>query len=375
MNRRLALCLASLCVVPASAVQLAGAPDELPTVRPLQERLVLEVEKMVTAGHLRPAYCLCGEHYALMGRSAGDCIDEYWHNPAETIYTLIRALPHLPTDVRTRTQDYIKSEFGRYPPQTITHVGWASGAAREAFELPPEAEQGLTTGPHASPGNYPPPAFTGWRFNPFNFYACWKYAELFGGAKEILAGVRPRLGPLPEEHLLKAMPHVLNAYIAGYLGYLGLQDLAQEPRSAQVEAWLQDALAKRVEHLAIHPRELNATEAGGFLLLVPELGDYLYEHAREAVARNVKLHESLAEYWFVARVDEMTRYETRTAFQEGATSHYYEYASLFNAKALALRESQEELRKYLDAPAVAVGDLFYIQNLVATIEAGKGARP
>jgi len=125
----------------------------------------------------------------------------------------------------------------------------------------------------------------------------------------------------------------------------------------------------RLADLAIAPSELDATEAGGFLWLVPELGDYLHEHAREAVCCNVEAHERLAPYWFVARADEMTRYETRTRFQEGATSHYYEYSSLFNAKALALKEGRDDLEPYLDAPAVAVGDLFYIQNLVATLEA------
>ena len=42
---------------------------------------------------------------------------------------------------------------------------------------------------------------------------------------------------------------------------------------------------------------------------------------------------------------------------------------MFSAKAMILREPREELIKYLDVPAFARGDLFYIQNLVAAIEA------
>ncbi len=42
---------------------------------------------------------------------------------------------------------------------------------------------------------------------------------------------------------------------------------------------------------------------------------------------------------------------------------------MFNAKAYIQKSSREELAKYLDVPATAIGDLFYINNLVTTIEA------
>jgi len=44
-------------------------------------------------------------------------------------------------------------------------------------------------------------------------------------------------------------------------------------------------------------------------------------------------------------------------------------AVVLQAKAYVLGEPREELLKYLDVPAFRVGDLFYIQNLVAVIEA------
>jgi hypothetical protein len=317
---------------------------------------------------LRPAYLICGEHYSLMGRSKGDCIEDYWHNPAETTYTLCRALPHLPADLRGRTRTYIRSEWQRCPPTLFTHVGWAQGVPREAFELPPETKDFYVAGSRAKPGNYVR-SFRGWRFNPFNFYACWLFAREFGQAGQILKAIEGKVQPLPSEMLLQQRAHVLNCYIAGYTGYLNLQELAGVPRDTRVESRLAEALAMRVRHLEIHPRELDGTEAGGFLYLVPELGAHLHDKALENVRRNVRLHESMAEYWFVARTDEMTRYETRTRFQEGATSHYYEPWSLFSAKAYVLKAPRAELESYLDAPAVAVGDLYYILNLVATIEA------
>ena len=47
----------------------------------------------------------------------------------------------------------------------------------------------------------------------------------------------------------------------------------------------------------------------------------------------------------------------------------YSYNSLLSAKALILDEPRDEIAKYLDAPALARGDLFYIQNLVLALEA------
>ncbi len=53
---------------------------------------------------------------------------------------------------------------------------------------------------------------------------------------------------------------------------------------------------------------------------------------------------------------------------EGGMSLLYNYYALFQAKAFVLQESRQELSKYLDVPAFTVGDLFYIQNLVALLE-------
>ncbi len=46
--------------------------------------------------------------------------------------------------------------------------------------------------------------------------------------------------------------------------------------------------------------------------------------------------------------------------------------ALFQAKARILRASRDELAGLLDAPLVPVGDLYYIQNLIATLEAPRG---
>jgi hypothetical protein len=55
-------------------------------------------------------------------------------------------------------------------------------------------------------------------------------------------------------------------------------------------------------------------------------------------------------------------------FGENALSPLYDGQALFLAKAWILRAPGTTLEPYLDVPAFARGDLFYIQKLVATIE-------
>ncbi len=101
--------------------------------------------------------------------------------------------------------------------------------------------------------------------------------------------------------------------------------------------------------------------AANFIYLVPELADYLAQTIAGEVGAAIAEYEYIAPYWFV------TRYEA--ALGEGATANPYTFSALFLAKAYVLNEPRAELSKYLDVPAFARGDLFYIQNLVAALEA------
>lgn len=373
--------------VAASAGEIPAGPDtrDLPTVVPLDQRLSHEIQKMLDAGHLRPAYMNGHEKYhRFLGRSRSEGqggfasygMEDYWSNPAETIYTLIKALPHVPEAMRPKLRAYIQNEWEHFPTWRYTHCGWG-GAPREIYDLPPEALQEYTTrrSNRTEPGDYDK-NWRGFRFNPFNIYACWLYAGEFGGAEHILEQLSGKVEALPPDEFLMTRPHLLNRFIAGYYGWLGLEQLAGKPRSKQVEARLDTALQKRIRLLDTSADELRGFEFGGFLYLVPELGDYLHQHAREKVRAIVDRHNDYcAPYWFVARQDDVDRLvggldvSQNHIREEGTVSLYYSYSSLFLAKALALKQGRAELEKYLDVPAVWRGDLFYIQNLVYTLEA------
>lgn len=330
----------------------------------LRQELATEVEKILDAGHLRPGWLSAGLFDLHARSTCGENLVDYWHQPGETLLVLTQTLPHLPLDVQLRVKDYLQDEFSRYPPYAIVHTGLRDGAPREVFELPPEVE--------AERVNHPPTSlwhafYVGWDFPPQMFYALWKYTEVFGNADQVFVDSQNRLGSVPDDSYLLAQPQVHNAYIAGYLGFLELEKLAGRPESSAIRAQLDRLLALRASHFSkdhVEPERdycRTMSVARNFMFLVPELADYLRENALEKVQEALDEYQRITPYWFVSKFE--------ATYGEGMIQPLYDYHALFQAKALLLQASHEDLLKYLDVPAVAVGDLYYLQNLITVIEA------
>ena len=66
-------------------------------------------------------------------------------------------------------------------------------------------------------------------------------------------------------------------------------------------------------------------------------------------------------HWFVGKAEEGS--------QENVFCPLWDRHCLFQAKAMILMEPYEELAKYVDVPAFWRGDLHYIDNLCAALEA------
>lgn len=363
----------------------AGSPAKLPMAQTIEvsnaglpalddakikSLLETEVQRIVDAGHLRPGYLSSGIFDSGGNRTCGARLLDYWHNPSDTIYVLLRALPHLPAGLQSQVRSYLQNEFSQFPPHTYESVGWRDGAPREVFILPPEAEEDrANAGPEIGVDN-----FKGWDFNPFVFYALWKYAQEFGDAASIYEASKSRLNALPSDEVLLEMPHVQSAFIAGYWGFLELESLAGKPESSGVRADLNRLLEMRINQFSIELPDLyfpatfsreaycrSISIARNFMYLTPELASHLDAHAHSKVESAVQELTRMAPYWFVSW--------SETAFAEGVINQYYDTQAIFQAKALILGESREQLSKYLDVPGFPVGDLFYINNLVALLEA------
>ncbi len=343
-----------------------------PTVSDLKARLEVEVGKIIAAGHLRPGYYNAGQFNDTYPQLA-----DYFDNPGDTLYTLSKAYPYLSQTLQQQTGTYLKNEFNTYfDPTMYSHIGWAGGAAREAMPLPPEAEAALD--------NYPKVEGAGsdwsWRYPQYNFYAMWKYALVFpGDAGNVYNLAKSELEvPIPSSatnDYFARRPWELNGYVAGYIGFLQLQEMAGK---TSVDSQLRTAVTNELNRLQAL-RSSNFTKdtyytdvnqgyifrtlnvARNFIMLVPELGDYLHQNALAKVQAAVNEYNYVGSYWFVSRYN--------ASIGESAMQNLYDYPAMFQAKAYILKEPRDQLTKYLDAPAFERGDLFYIQNLVAAIEA------
>ena len=121
---------------PPASVTAVG-PDQL------KAQLAAEVQKMLDAGHLRPAYISHGLLDSYGKQVCGDDLVQYWSHSAETVYTLALVLPHLPAHMQQPVRNYLQTTYTTYPPYQFNHIGWNSGAAREAFETPPDVAASL----------------------------------------------------------------------------------------------------------------------------------------------------------------------------------------------------------------------------------------
>lgn len=358
----------------AATVQAAPASVAVPSSTGLKQQLAAEIQKMLQVGHLRAGYYSTGLFDLLANGQLGDKLQDYFHNPADTYSTLIRALPYLDATLQNQVKQYLQTEFAAYPPCGVGTVGFAVGAAREAFDLPPEVEARRSQFPADFSGSS---FYAGWNYwnggqycAPQAFYALWKYAQTFGGAQSLFNTYKNYLQAPPADATLQLYPEAHNAYIAGYWGYLELQKLAGYAETPSVRTTLDHLLALRASTFDKNNTARNLFTDGygivlaaarNFMYLTPELAQYLHDNALSKVQDAVNTYNTITPYWFVGKAEEHGR--------EGVAQPLYEMNALFQAKAMVLKQPRTELIKYLDAPAFARGDLFYLQNLISLIEA------
>ena len=366
-------------------------------------RLEVEVTRMLAAGHLRPGFHDSG----LWGQSAngayppdvqGDHLAEYFHNPGDTVTTLLATLPYLSPSTQMQVKSYVQENYGpgaAYDFTKIAHVGWKEGAQREIYEDTPERAALMSRDyddPLANIATVPRDysqwntSLEAWKFPQTSFYAAWKYAEVFPDqATTVLNAIGPKLEPtssnpkFPTDAEFEQYPYILNAYIAAYRGYVELEklagtvsDVSQSAKWAEYNRLLElrvDSFSKdsyiRDESFT-YEKTMNV--ARNFMYLTPELADELQSRVGADVQAAVTEYTDVEPYWFVSKFD--------VTYGEGAYQPLYDANALFQAKAYVLDEPFAQLAKYIDAPAFYRGDLFYLQNLVALLSAaGDGPIP
>lgn len=348
-----------------------------PTVSDLKVRLSEEVAKVIAAGHLKPGlfhsnvgdYVLNGN-----GRSEMDQGVYYFSSPGDTIYALLRALPHVPKNEQTSLREYIQEEMQAYPLDLYAYVGHLEGTPRQAAVVPPDYAADFAVGKKADVYNNRP-----WRFPLLAFYAAWKYAEVWpADGLRLYRSLRSKL-TVPAavtDEALRVNPQVLNAYLAGYRGFLELEHAVGRPESVEVRTEYQRLLNLRLSNITLDlPYEGEQAQhlksfrmARHFLFLVPEIAEEIRTRRLKEVAELVDQIDKVTPYWFVEGYDATS--------QEGTHQQLYDVAT-FNAHAMILQTPYAQLVKYLDAPVFQLGDWLYLHNLISSIEAAQreGAPP
>ncbi|MGW8181068.1 MAG: hypothetical protein ACWGQW_20250, partial [bacterium] len=177
----------------------------------------------------------------------------------------------------------------------------------------------------------------------------------------------------------------LHGYIAGYIGFIGLSDMVLSQTGSRPDQstynQAQQNLTEFLNHRSnafrkdspytdpvtllptdgfnAHRRKINLCR--NFMLLIPEIGAHLNDTIFPVVQDTVNEYNYVGPYWFA------TAYEA--GYQENTTAPLNDYDGLFQAKALILQQPYEEIQKYLDSPLFPIGDLFFINNLISTVEA------
>ena len=360
----------------------------------LENRLEKEIQKIVNAGLLKPGYYedsqFTNGYYLL---------DNYFDNPGDTLYTLSIAYPYLSSTLKAQVKNYITNTTNGiytlyYQNGIINRIGWARGVQRDSTQLPPEVEADMQTLPDnynwyldgSLSWNYPLYIYT----NPNNFYALYKYAQnvapenvqsIYKLVVDTLTTGRCQYSdctlvpPGADDATLIKEPYELNAYLAGYIGFSKLQELAGKTGQDSDLRTRMTAEYNRIKALRLdnfskdtpfttfdYGYDRNMVNISrNFIWLTPELAADLRNSRLAAVQQALDEYNTVAPYWFVSRFNAATA--------ESGFQNLYDYPSNFQARAWILNASREELVKWLDVPAFERGDLFYIQNLVAAIEA------
>jgi hypothetical protein len=378
-----------VAISPSALSQYVWADAARPAVIPadLSQRLEQEVSRIVaTNEHLMPFYLERGFHGRGswppdVGSDSEPAVvansNAFWYDPGELVYTLSAAYPYLSPALQTQVKAYLQAEMNRFPP--LQPLPWPpdswlkQGRAREYYPVPAPIRNSLSA--------WPPPA------TPIQtIYALWVYARATGDWNYVRS-VWPGI-----QSLFNAKKTSINSYaeIAGAIGYariaqqLGYPAEASAGEAAAVAAmqaglnfaqWRDRANAlypmdpSRAPGVTGAPVEPPGRRGGVFFGLTPEVGRYLRDTNLAAVDYTVN---DIAGYpngtylWYATRVG--------LQGETGESSYHSPEIgwSVFLAQAYVRQARQTQLRYWLDRPWGA-GDLWFIQKLVATIEAPSDA--
>jgi PKD repeat protein/outer membrane protein assembly factor BamB len=354
-------------------------------------RLEGEMDKMVslyeqhgTGGFLKPGYYNSGADTALVQPHP-------YQNPGDTLLALTSAYEHINPTLKTRTEAYMQAYYQKYfIDDRVRRIGWDQGMHREYMDIPVEVAEHMSTIGNVLGTAYP----------QRNFYPMLKYSEIFPDQASavyqnaqalliyppVLLTEPPPNNPNCSTHIdAYVRPNLYNDYIVGYQSFLDLQELAlggvydsgAQTLRNNIQNTLNDLKSTRASAFQInHPfngtdnpdacvtgnqyrRQYNLSR--NFLFMTPKLGEFFSNDVGISAQQAIQEYITIGALWFTSR--------NENAYQEAVMHHLYDAPTLFTSKAYVLGESISQLSKFIDVPAFKYGDVYYMQTLIAALDA------
>ena len=376
-----------------------------PKFRVLRDQLREEIDKILEVNeHMAP--------FHNMGAGIGG--NWHWGNPAETILTLIWALPFLEPAKAEALKAYIRREWQSYDPLKISFAPMSVGARRELHDWDPTgkwAKSGWARQPNRSP-------------NLHNLYAAWEFVDKVAGPE---AGKRlwPRAKKYLEDELkgyrwdggesrnvasspqFAAQAANLNARLNGYLAYTRLARLAGDKEAEQIgtcllarglavtyaiahyhqyliQRGLQEGLVNFPPEFFVRDCQANRLPSYGangpyfgngfrqmemphkfFLDMTPEIGQFLHDYCLDPV--------TVATRWMMWKCPGCWLNKGLRPFPSAQGEHWiiepWVPWTNFLALSLVMQLPPEELYYYVGDSRARLGDLYSIQKLSLALRA------
>ncbi len=390
----------------------AEPPSAPPPAKERDARLLAKLEShvrdMVGAGHLAPYESFQGTmQYS------------FWGRPADLAGALLGARRHVSEPLREQIDGYLKAENERYP---FLKWGWTpadDGARREGHNVDLMVRDPLGRRRRAEAAGVES-LWGVWEYA--SFYKDWGWLDSQWNLVRDAAHRRDETVDW-ELGFHRAGVHDLNLRIKGMLGYLWLARQKGERKAADEAAYLLvQALVNRFVFAKLSeyrftsgqyvvPKEFDlprfhARNAHKFNVFLPayrkgadwrkapqvgfvwtadryisEIGNFWHDHSILAWA---DLTPPLARFLADTTMDEQKNYlacvekglptwyvaKAENLHAAGEDAYFSPLVSwpVFQAKAMIFREPAASLGRYVDIP-YGRGDLYYVQNLVAALEA------
>ncbi len=351
-------------------------PQNISGVDDLKLKLEQEVQKIINSGHLAPFRALYGESQSHF----------FWYRPYDVVYTLSLSYPYLNSSLKDGVKNYLRTEMQNYP------IWYSNPNYLNSAILNPD--EGTKREPDLLPSGLRVREYPAWglRGRPqlFGLYALWLYAQNTGDWNYIesnwnqikdfynsyrsetsryyssIAGAigvarMARQKPTPDLNFENSVLSDINTGFSNGLNFV------QFGRNAEsVYLWSSDAVFRA--------RMLEEAYLGFvFLDISPEIGRFMYDN--QALRESILGISNPSEYsltrgeyvfplWYMVQSPMGSFY-----FDEGTGNPPDTRAMIFPIHAWIKKDSPSQLRRYLDVPDALIGDFYYIQNLVRTIEA------